>query len=231
MISLSCVPCVPMGSSRLDNAIKYITIDINNMTILKSLFSSNLRIGILAHFFSRPDEAFHVRGLGNILQEPASNISLELINLEKAGILKSRKVGNQRHYSLCPANPIYHELRMIFLKTTGVGEEIRKALGEIPGVELAFIFGSFAKGDAGATSDVDMAMIGNASARVLAPAIAKIEKKINREISYHAWSRMEAEKQRGNEGDFLYEVFTGPRILLIGQPDDGLFQTDQPAQD
>lgn len=195
------------------------------MALLKRLFSSKLRIKVLSHFFLRPGETFHVRRLAEILDEPVGTLSRELLNLEKAGLLLSKKVGNQKHFSLCEDSPIHNELRGIFLKTTAAGDAIRDAVSGIPGVEIVFLYGSFAAGEAGPNSDVDVMVVGKASGRELAAAFSLVERRIGREVNYTAYTREEAAGRIRREGDFVHEVFTGPRILLVGDHDDRLFKT------
>jgi len=195
------------------------------MDVLKTLFSSGLRVRALSHFFLHPGEEFHVRGLAAALGESSGNLTRELSNLEQAGLLRSRAVGNQKHYSLLSECPIHDDLRNIVLKMTGAGEELRKALLKLPGIEIAFIHGSFAAGDAHAESDIDVMIIGDVGDRELAPLAAKVEKKLRREVNYTTFTREEAEKRIGKKGDFVHESFSGARALLIGDPNDGLFRT------
>lgn len=190
--------------------------------ILKRLFSSKLRVSVLSHFFMNPGESFHIRSLATILGESAGNLARELNNLEEAGLVQSRAVGNQKHFSLQEDSPILEDLRNLFLKTVGASGEIRDVLGKMNGIELAFIFGSFASGEAHGSSDIDVMIIGNVSDRDLATLMAEIEGRLHREINYMIFSRKEAEKRIKHGGDFLHEVFRGPRIILIGQSDDGL---------
>ena len=68
--------------------------------ILKRLFSSRLRVSVLSHFFMNPGESFHIRSLATILSESAGNLARELNNLEEVGLLQSRAVGNQKHFSV-----------------------------------------------------------------------------------------------------------------------------------
>jgi predicted nucleotidyltransferase len=193
--------------------------------ILKGLFSSKLRVKVLSHLFSHPGETFHVRGIAEILSEPAGTVARELSHLERSGILASTAVGNQKHYSLRDNLSIAEELARIFLKTTGAGEQIRAALQRLTKVELAFIYGSFAAGDAHATSDFDLMVVGRVSNRELAPVISRIERRLGREINYTFFRRKEIEKRLGREGDFVHEVFVGPKILLIGDMGDELLAT------
>lgn len=191
---------------------------------LKRLFSSKLRVKVLSHLFFHPGEAFHVRRLAAELHESPGSVARELAHLQEAGLVSSRAVGNQKPYTLREDNPIYGDLRNIFVKTSGAGAELRSALEKIPAVELAFIYGSYATGQAHAASDIDLMVIGDASDRELAPAIARIERSLKRQINYTLCTRGDAEKKLGKKGEFVHEVLAGPRILLIGRADDGLFR-------
>ena len=191
---------------------------------LKCLFSSNLRVKVLSHLFFHPGEAFHVRGFAAELQESAGSVARELAHLRKAGILSFRRVGNQKHYGLRADNPILEDLRNLFLKTSGASAELRPALAAIAGLEVAFIYGSYASGEAHAASDVDLMVIGNVSDRDLAPAVARVERRLKRQINYTVYTRSEAESRLATEGEFLHEVLAGSKIVLIGNTDDRLFR-------
>ena len=193
--------------------------------ILKHLFSSNLRVKILSHLFLHPGEDFYIRRLASTLRQPVGTVARELTHLEEAGILKHERVGNQKHYSVREESPIAEDLRNIFLKTTGVSAELRTVLDHITGVEIAFIYGSYAIGEAGKSSDIDLMVIGDISNKKMATAIASLERRVKREINYMLYSRDEAVKRVGKKGDFVHEVFAGPKILLMGKPDDRLLGT------
>lgn len=190
--------------------------------ILKRLFSSRLRVSVLSHFFMNPGESFHVRSLATLLGESAGNLARELNNLEEAGLLQSKAIGNQKHFSLREDSPIHEDLRNLFLKTVGAGSEIRDLLNPLDSIELAFIFGSFASGEAHGSSDIDVMIIGDISDRDLAPLMAELEGRLHREINYMIYTRGEAMKRINQDGDFIHEVFRGHRIILIGRSDDGL---------
>lgn len=192
--------------------------------LLKTLFSSELRIEVLSWFFFHPGETVHVRGLASALEEPAGTVARELGRLEKAGILSSHPIGNQKHYSMDERNAILVDLRSIFLKVSGAGAALRDTLATIPGIEIAFIFGSYADGQATASSDLDLMIVGSEDEKVLAPTIAGIEGLLGRPINYVLFPRDEVEQRIGREGDFVHEVFTGRRILLKGKDDDPLFE-------
>ena len=95
----------------------------NEPIVLKRLFSSITRIKVLSHYFAHPRGSFYIRELIRILGETTGTLPRELVNLEAAGILVSNFLGKQKYYALNQKSPIIDDLRNIFIKTTGIGEE------------------------------------------------------------------------------------------------------------
>jgi DNA-binding transcriptional ArsR family regulator len=96
-------------------------------------------------------------------------IQQEVGRLKKAELLTARRDGNRLYYRANTKHPIFPELQGIALKTTGLREQIAEALVDIPGIDLAFVFGSSASGTTGAASDVDLFVVGTVGLRALAP--------------------------------------------------------------
>lgn len=193
--------------------------------ILKTLFSSEVRIDILSHFFMHPNEKYYIRQLEKILDKPVSNIQQELVRLEKINLLSSSIEGNQKKYILKKEFPLYDELRNIFIKTVGLKDIIKNELKTKKEIELVFIYGSFASGDETPQSDVDLMIIGDISNIKINKAIKKIEKKINRIINYSIYSKEEIEDRMKNNDNFIKTVLGEPIILIIGNKNDRLFRT------
>ena len=74
-------------------------------------------------------------------------IGKEMHTLTSAGIAIERKDGNRRVFQANAKCPIVAELQSIARKTSGIADLIREGLGDIGGIESAFIFGSVAKGE------------------------------------------------------------------------------------
>jgi len=136
---------------------------VKSNPVLKSLFSSNTRIRVLSHFFLHPGESYYLRQLERLLKIPVGQLGRELLNLEKIQLLTSSMEGNQKRYSINQNFPLYDELKNIFLKTTSAGDIIRESLSKLKGIELAFIYGSFAKGEEHPGSDIDIMIVGSTS--------------------------------------------------------------------
>ena len=127
---------------------------------LEKIFGSRIRAKILGWMFTHPDESFFVRQIALILKEDPTNVSREMAMLEGLGILRSKRNGNLKHFQTNQECPFFMELKGLVLKTAGVVGKIREALGKVAAIELAFIYGSYAKGDERPESDVDLLIIG-----------------------------------------------------------------------
>ncbi|MDO9585046.1 MAG: helix-turn-helix domain-containing protein [Syntrophales bacterium] len=68
--------------------------------MLVNLFTSKLRVELLALFFMRSEETFYLGEIVEHTGKDRGNISRELRNLESIGLLISRKEGNLKYYSL-----------------------------------------------------------------------------------------------------------------------------------
>src|SRR5262249_15117159 len=150
------------------------------------------RAKLLAHFFLNPGKAFHIRELARLLDESPGSLLRDLRRLEAIQLLQTERVGNQVRFSLDQKHPLYRDLQRMILKTTAVDAVLREALRLVRGIELTVLYGSFAKGEATSRSDLDLMIIGNATDRALAPAIAKAEQFLGREVSYTRYPREEA---------------------------------------
>jgi predicted nucleotidyltransferase len=194
--------------------------------MLVKLFTSKLRVEILALFFSRPEEALYLGGIIKLTGEDRGNISRELRNLEGIGLLISRKDGNLRYYSLNKGFLIYGELRSIIQKTRGVVGILKETLSREKKIDYAFIFGSIASGTETAESDIDLMVIGDVSLESLLLLMRSPEKSLGREINPSLYSVRDYKKRMKKKDPFIVRIMNEPRIMLIGD-DDGLQGIDR----
>ncbi len=190
---------------------------------LKALVGSTGRAKLLAHFFLHPGKAFHIRELARLIDESPGSLLRDLRRLEAIQLLQTERVGNQVRYSLDQKHPLYRDLQRMILKTTAVDAVLREALQSVRGIELAVLYGSFARGEATSRSDLDLMIIGDATDRALAPAIAKAEQFLGREVSYTRYPREEAREKIRQRNSFVHNVLAGPTVLVLGSSDDELF--------
>lgn len=184
--------------------------DILNIT------KSKTRKAILELYFNLPGEKYYLRELEKLLHFPVQNVRRELIKLEKTGIFKREKVGNQVYYSLNTRSPIFNDFKNIIAKTIGIENQLRAALSKINGISKAFIFGSFAEGTQDALSDIDIMIIGDINENALIKKISSLESKFGREINYHIYSNKEFIKRKQEKDSFISRILSKSTVSLIG---------------
>jgi len=186
-----------------------------NKTIEK-IFGSRIRAKILGWLFTHSDESFFVRQMALILKEDPTNLSREMAKLEELGILRSKRNGNLKHFQANQECPFFEELKGLVLKTSGVAGRIRASLERFAGIEFAFIYGSYAKGEEKADSDVDLLIIGDVDMDRLDSILEKLEKMLGREINYVLYSRKEFRGKKKAKDGFLMDVLSDKKIMVVG---------------
>jgi predicted nucleotidyltransferase len=151
-----------------------------------------------------------------ILKEDPTNVSREMARLEELGILRSKRNGNLKHFQTNQECPFFEELKGLVLKTSGVAGRIRASLERLAGIEFAFIYGSYAKGEEKADSDVDLLIIGDVDINRLDSILDKLEKILGREISYVLYSREEFRAKKKAKDGFLMDVLRDKKIMVVG---------------
>lgn len=157
----------------------------------------------------------YVREIARNTEENINAVRRELANLEEIDLLKSERRGNSRYYVVNKKMPIYNELAGIILKTEGVAKVLQNSLSGM-GVEMAFIYGSFASGKAGVESDVDIFIIGKINEEELIKEIREVEKRLSREINYVLFTAEEFERREKRKDPFVLNVLKEPKIMVIG---------------
>ena len=187
--------------------------------MLVKLFTSKLRVEILALFFSRPEESLYLGEIGKLTGEDRGNISRELRNLEAIGLLVSRKEGYLKYYSLNRDFLLYDELRSMIQKTRGAVGTIKEALSSEKKIDFAFIYGSIASGTETAKSDLDLMVIGDIPLESLLKRMKGPEKSLGREINPSLYSLKEYKSRMKKNDPFIAHVMNEPRIMIIGDSD------------
>lgn len=178
---------------------------------------SKTRKAILQLYFSHPEKKYYLRQLEKKTNFPVQNIRRELINLEKKGMFKREKSGNQVYYFLNRESPIYSDIRNIISKTIGIENQLRESLSEVSGIRKAFIFGSFADGTQDSLSDIDIMIVGDINEDDLLEKISRLENKFEREINYHIYSEKEFGERRKEENSFISKILSKSVIFIIGK--------------
>jgi predicted nucleotidyltransferase len=98
------------------------------------------------------------------------------------------------------ASPVFAELRDLFSKTAG---EIPLLQAELDGfghkITWTAIYGSIARGQEHAQSDIDLLIVGPASMQELLPALRRVERQFGREVNVTRYSEDELRVKRQRE--------------------------------
>ena len=185
--------------------------------MLAELLGSGLRAKLIGWLFTHPDEEFFVRQLESLLDEDSTNLSRELVRLERLGVLTCRTSGRQKHYRANPLCPIHDELRGIARKTAGLTDILRELLAPLSGeIVVAFIYGSQASGTSQAASDVDLMVVGKVGFGEVVAALQPAQEKLGREINPTVYSKAEFNAKLHKGHHFVRAVMEGPKLFVMG---------------
>ncbi|HPY08852.1 MAG: nucleotidyltransferase domain-containing protein [Patescibacteria group bacterium] len=178
-------------------------------------FKSKITVKILNYYFLNPKKTHYINELAKILEVDPGNLFRKLKELEKEGILKTEMIGNQRYFSLNEKSPLLGEYKKIFEARHGLPEILKNKLKEIKGLEEAYLFGSFVKGNFSEESDIDLLLVGKHKFALVSNLVNELEKKLGREINVVDFTKPELTSRLEKNDDFLKNVFAGKYIKLI----------------
>jgi len=185
-------------------------------SVLDALFPKT-RQSILTACLLQPEKWWYLSDLAGHLDLTPSSLQRELASLTDAQILESRKEGNRVYYKANLACPGMQELQSLLIKTSGVVDLLKSTLKSfLRDADLAFIYGSLARGELGAKSDVDLMVIGDVKLSQMASALKKSEKSLGREVNVTIYSRREYERKIRDGDAFLQTVMSDKKIFLKG---------------
>jgi uncharacterized protein len=188
--------------------------------VLNSLFPG-VRQGVLAATLTQPEKWWYVSELAEFLHTRPSSLQRELAGLKQSGLLQQRKDGRRVYFKAETRSPIFRELRSIFEKTVGLVPTLKAALAPFASeIVCSFVYGSIARREEHAASDVDLMVIGAAGLSDLAPSLRKVENRLGREVNVTIYSVHEFRKKLAEGDHFLTTVLKGSRQFVKGEQRD-----------
>ena len=173
---------------------------------------------VLGCLFGQPGRSFTVSELIQITGAGSGAVQREVARLAGSGLLSMAQVGNQKRYRANPQSPIHDELATIVRKTFGLAAPLREALLPIAdAITAAFVFGSVAKGQDTASSDIDLMLISESLTygEVMA-ALHPVAEQLDRTINPTLYSPAELKQRIATGNSFVTRVLAQPRIWLLG---------------
>jgi predicted nucleotidyltransferase len=185
--------------------------------VLTALITSRARVEILRLLMLNPGDRRYLREVASLTHQPVRAAQRELARLEAAGLLTAIIEGNRKYYQANRKSPVFPEIKALLVKTVGLGDIFRQHLQERrDSIQLAFIFGSYARGSEGSTSDIDLMVVGEISGRELARLLAPVRKTLGREVNSVSMTPEEFRAKARQGNTFIGEIQRGPKIFLVG---------------
>jgi predicted nucleotidyltransferase len=176
---------------------------------------------VLGLLFGQPERRFQSAEVIRLAGSGTGAVHRQLQRLEKAGLVTVSREGNQKYYVARKDAPIFPELHGLVVKTVGVVEPLRAAFAPIAEeIDLAFVFGSVAKGNESAGSDLDLLVVTDKLAYVdVYSALAMAERSLGRTINPTVFTPAEWKKKRKRADSFAARITAQPRLFVIGSDD------------
>ncbi|MFZ5539037.1 MAG: nucleotidyltransferase domain-containing protein [Pseudomonadota bacterium] len=186
------------------------------LSISDALFGKTQQ-AVLGMLFGQPERSFYLRELAAAAGGGISQVQRELARLTEAGLVVREPRGRQVWFRANPESPVFFELKSLISKTAGIADVLRAALEPFARrIQAAFVYGSVARGEHDAASDVDVLVIGKLRPAALAPTKLALGARLGRPVQFVVLSPAEWKKRLAESDHFTLNVFRQPKIWLIG---------------
>ena len=180
-----------------------------------------VRSGVLGLLFAQADQSFYVREIARRVGSGQGAVQRELAGLLKAGLITRSQRGREVFYQANRAAPVFPELRGLVVKTVGVGNALREALAPLADrIRSAFVYGSFARREERAESDVDVMVIGDVEFGEVVSALRSAQDRIGREVNPSVFAPEEWRRRVASADHFITTLLREEKLLLIGDERD-----------
>ena len=130
---------------------------------LLPLLRSRLQAEVLTLVLLNPDREWTLTELASRVGAAVSSVQREIVRAERAGVTASRRVGRTRLVKAA-RSPLTGPLTELLLRSFGPRQVLADELAAVPGIESAYLFGSWAARYAGQEghppADLDVLVIG-----------------------------------------------------------------------
>lgn len=184
---------------------------------LDALFPT-VRAGVLSATLLQPERWWFMTELARHLGVRPSSLQRELDSLVVSGFLVRRQDGRRIYFKANADSPLFPELKGLMEKTSGIVPTLRPALRKFEDkIELALIYGSVARGEENAGSDIDLMVVGTLKQIDLVPLLRNLEAQFRREVNVTLFSSEEFHRKLSEGDHFLQTVLKGKTIPLKGR--------------
>jgi predicted nucleotidyltransferase len=175
-----------------------------------------LQAEVLTLVLLTPDREWTLTELASRVRSSVSSVQREVVRAEQAGVMASRRVGNTRLVKAA-ASPLTAPLTDLLLRSFGPRQVLAEELSGVPGIESAYLFGSWAARYAGQEgrppADLDVLVIGAPDRDTLDDAAQRAGVRLAREVNVTIRS---ADWWRSGDDGFHSEIMRRPLVQISG---------------
>jgi len=194
---------------------------MSTQSALSDLLFGQIRSGVLALLYGRADKAYYVRQIARHVHASAGAVRRELEKLAAVELIVRTSVGNQVFYQANQRHPVFSEMRALVNKTVGVFNTLRSSLESLSSrVSVAFVYGSIARQEERAESDIDLMIIGDVELDGVLSRLPEAEAALGRAVNPTVYSIHEFKRKLEDGNHFLNAVLDGKKVFLIGNEDE-----------
>jgi len=189
--------------------------------IQDALFSS-VQQRLLGIIFGQPDRRFQGAELIRVINSGTGAVHRQLTTLTASGLVNVTRIGNQKYYQANPDSPIFEELCGLIRKTVGLRDPLQRSLEPWKDqIDVAFIYGSIARGTDTAKSDIDLMLIGEGLDYIsVYEAIQNAETILQRKVNPNLATLSEWRKKLNEENPFIDNVNKQAKLFIYGSEDE-----------
>ncbi len=187
-------------------------------TNLADALFSKVRQTVLGLLYGNPEQSYFTNEIIRLTGSGRGAVQRELERLAAVELVNMHKSGKQIHYQANTQSPVFDELRGLVVKTFGIADVLKAALVTVAEqIQFAFIYGSVAKHQDKASSDIDIMLISSTlSYEDLYPLLEAPQEKLSRQINPTFYTPAEWQKKLKAKNNFVTQLMNLPKIFLIG---------------
>lgn len=175
------------------------------------------RAAVLAVLYGHADQSFYMRQLVRAVGGGHGALQRELRHLTDMGLILRTSQGNQVLYQANSQSPIFSEIKGLITKTVGIHDVIRSSLASLgTEIRIAFIYGSVARQQERANSDIDLMVLGNAPFGEVVSALGPAQRALGREINPTVFAADEFRFKLASGNHFLRSVMKEKKLFVLG---------------
>lgn len=187
------------------------------MNPISKLFANPTLVEVLGLFLQSPEEELYQTEIVKKTHKSLMQVQRSLKILEEVGLIVASREGRMVYYKAVRNHPAFEDLKRLFFKTVALGDTLRKALLPFKSrIHLAFIFGSVARGEESADSDIDLFVLADTTLRELSKVFGPLSKQLQRELNPVVFGSLEFKKRLLEKDHFLLQVIDSPKLWIIG---------------